>query len=137
MSSSQDGPDLAGKINKINESEDFRNPPPDSEKRVIGAGSNRNIDVEESVSLGSDIPIDEQHSREKKHTWHWIFVYTARVGWGSAVAILLIFLWNYLMPDCLTWLSPEKISDLKFLIGVTAINAVGLYIQWFKYNKKK
>ena len=30
-----------------------------------------------------------------------------------------------------------KNSDLKFIIGVTAINAAGLYIQWLKSNKTK
>ena len=66
---------------------------------------------------------------------------TAWAVWGvalfSGIAVLLIFLWNYLMPDSVTWLSPDKISDLKFLIGVTAINAAGIYIQWLRSNRAK
>ena len=137
MNSSKDDSDPTKKINKIKESEDFQNPHRKSEKSIIGADSDRKIDVEEDVSLGSNIPIDEKHSREKKHTWHRIFVFTAWVGWLAAFVVLLVFLWNYLMPDCVTWLNPERISDLKFLIGVTAINAAGLYIQWLRSNKEK
>lgn len=137
MNSSQDDSDPTNKINKIRESKDFQNPHRKSEKSIIGADSDREINVEENVSLGSNIPIDEKHSREKKHTSHRIFVRTAWVGWVAAVLVLVVFLWNYLMPDCITWLNPERISDLKFLIGVTAINVAGLYIQWLKSNKEK
>ena len=141
MNSPQDKSNPVENINEIRETEEFRNPPPNLAAKLIGADPNSKIEFEEQQSLESGTIFDERHFRRTKRTWHWISVYTAWVAWIAAmfsgVAVLLVFLWNYLVPDRLAWLSPEKISDLKFIIGVTAINAAGLYIQWFKSNRAK
>ena len=141
MNSPQDGSKSAENIKEIKESDEFRDPSPNLAAKFIGADPNSKIEFEEEQSLESGTIFDERHSRRTKHTRHWISVATAWAVWGVAlfagIAVLLIFLWNYLMPDCVTWLSPDKISDLKFLIGVTAINAAGIYIQWLRSNRAK
>lgn len=137
MNSPQDGSKPAENIKEIRDPDELRNPSPNLAAKFIGADTDSKIEFEEQQSLESGTIFDERHSREKKHAWHSISVNTAWVGWLAAVAVLIVFLWNYLMPDRFTWLSPEKISDLKFIIGVTAINGAGLYIQWLKSNKTK
>ena len=109
--------------------------------KLIGADPTSKIEFEEQKGLESGAILDEKHSRRIKNTWHLISVYTAWGAWGAAmssgIAVLIVFLLNYLASDDFAWLSPEKISDLKFLIGVTAINAAGIYIQWLRSNRAK
>ena len=139
MNSPQDDSDSTDRIKEIRESDDFRNPSPNLAAKLIGTDPTSNIEIEEKKGLESGAILDERHSRRIKHTRHWISVYTAWAVWGAALVaglvILFVFLWNYLASDELTWLNSEKISDLKFVIGVTSINVAGLYIQWLRSNR--
>ena len=92
---------------------------------------------QEIRALDSGEEISDELSRKARINWHWLYIATSWTAWVAGFFLLAVFLWNYLMPDKFTWLSPEKISDLKFLIGVTAINAAGLYIQWLRSNRAK
>lgn len=89
----------------------------------------------ENIESGEEL-VDEL-SRKTKINWHWLYIITSWTAWGAGFILLTVFLWNYLAPDRLVWLDGEKISDLKFIIGVTSINAAGIYIQWLRSNKVK
>lgn len=90
---------------------------------------------QEIKAMDSGEEISDELSRKAKINWHWLFIATSWTAWLAGFFLLAVFLWNYLAPDELTWLSSEKVSDLKFVIGVTSINVAGLYIQWLRSNK--
>lgn len=90
---------------------------------------------QEIKAMDSGEEISDELSRKAKINWHWLFLATSWTVWLAGFFLLAAFLWNYLAPDELTWLSSEKVSDLKFVIGVTSINVAGLYIQWLRSNK--
>lgn len=90
---------------------------------------------QEFKDLDSDEGISDELSRRVKINWYRLYKATSWTVWLAGFSLLFVFLWNYLAPDGLTWLGPEKISDLKFVIGVTSINVAGLYIQWLRTNK--
>ena len=128
-------------INEIGESDNFRSSSSNSATNSFDPELDDSRATDEAKSFEADLLWKETYNRRIKGTRHWISVLTAWIAWGAAlfsgVAVLGVFLWNYLLPDRLGWLDAEKISDLKFIIGVTSINAVGLYIQWLRSQKQK
>lgn len=90
---------------------------------------------QEIRALDSGEEISDELSRRAKISRHWLYIATSWTAWVAGVLLLSVFLWNYLAPNGLTWLDQEKISDLKFVIGVTSINAAGFYIQWLRSNR--
>ena len=90
---------------------------------------------QEIKAMDSGEEISDELSRQAKISWHWFYIATSWTAWLAGLSLLVVFLWNYLAPEKHTWLGPEKISDLKFVIGVTSINVAGLYIQWLRSNK--
>lgn len=90
---------------------------------------------QEIKALDSGEEISDELSRQAKINWHRLYIATSWTAWVAGFFLLAVFLWNYLMPAELTWLGPERISDIKFVIGVTSINAAGLYIQWLRSNR--
>ena len=128
-------------INEIGESDNFRSSSSNSATNSFDPELANSQAVREVKNIELGVRLEETHTRRIKGTRHWISVFTAWAVWGAALlaggAVLFVFLWNYLASDRFTWLDAEKISDLKFIIGVTSINAVGLYIQWLRSQKQK
>ena len=90
---------------------------------------------QEIRAMDSGEEISDELSRKTRKNWYLLYLVISWAALLAGLCLLVVFLWNYLAPNERTWLSSEKVSDLKFVIGVTSINVAGLYIQWLRSNK--
>lgn len=102
--------------------------PPDSVNKAdsVAKAESDAFQKEKLETLTDEALKDRQTRRDEKtkEIVHWIFMWGLRLAGLGLAAVFLVRLWHLISPECLLWLSPERISDVDKILFSGALGAI-------------
>lgn len=104
------------------------NEPPDLvSKSDSGAKEENDAFKKERLQALTEQALKDRQTRRDEKTKeivHWIFMWGLRLAGLGLAAVFLVRLWHLISPECLLWLSPERISDVDKILFSGALGAI-------------
>lgn len=102
--------------------------PPDSVNKADSvAKAESDAFQKEKLEILTDEALKDRQTRRDEKTKeivHWIFMWGLRLAGLGLAAVFLVRLWHLISPECLLWLSPERISDVDKILFSGALGAI-------------